>query len=209
MVRFALALGICLPWSSPKKYSSMKNYPTNGQIVCFIHGFGSHYRCETRPLFVLQSGLLLSPSTRNFVYLEGGLASHGGAIGIVISTYLFDKNSLKRPDLGIWQTGHWCSGLWCHDSFGNLMNSEIMEVHYPALGFIFVRDIKYHPCILPKFMKPFIVWLPLASPIGSIGNVRPTNVPAWYSCIPYRYLPFSFFVEFIKNNQEVWRRYAP
>ncbi|MDE6130210.1 MAG: prolipoprotein diacylglyceryl transferase, partial [Muribaculaceae bacterium] len=73
---------------------------------------------------------------------EGGLASHGGAIGVILAVILFSIFVSKR------------SPLWTFDRlviaialvgglirFGNLMNSEIYG-HYTDLpwGFIFVRN---------------------------------------------------------------------
>jgi phosphatidylglycerol:prolipoprotein diacylglycerol transferase len=77
-----------------------------------------------------------------FMVWKGGLASHGGAIALLIALYYFSKKSTKK------------SYLWILDRFviptalagafirmGNLMNSEIYG-HPTDLswGFIFVRD---------------------------------------------------------------------
>jgi len=81
---------------------------------------------------------------------EGGLASHGGTIGIIIAVFLFSYFTTKR------------NPLWTFDRlvipialvgamirFGNLMNSEIYG-HPTDLpwGFIFVRGHEYPglPC---------------------------------------------------------------
>ncbi len=77
---------------------------------------------------------------------EGGLASHGGAIGVIIAVILFSVFTSKR------------SPLWTFDRLviaiafvggliriGNLMNSEIFG-HATTLpwGFIFVRSAEWH-----------------------------------------------------------------
>ncbi len=77
---------------------------------------------------------------------EGGLASHGGAIGIIIAVILFSIYTTKR------------NPLWTFDRltivialvggmirFGNLMNSEIFG-HTTDLpwGFMFVRSNEWH-----------------------------------------------------------------
>lgn len=77
---------------------------------------------------------------------EGGLASHGGAIGVIIAVILFSIFTSKR------------SPLWTFDRlvvaialvgalirFGNLMNSEIFG-HATTLpwGFMFVRSAEWH-----------------------------------------------------------------
>lgn len=73
---------------------------------------------------------------------RGGLASHGGAIGILIALYLFNKNvshkgfiwGLDRLVIGAALTG-------AAIRLGNLMNSEIYgSATDLPWGFIFVRD---------------------------------------------------------------------
>lgn len=77
---------------------------------------------------------------------KGGLASHGGAIGVILAVILFSKFTSKR------------NPLWTFDRLvvaiafvgglirlGNLMNSEIYG-HATTLpwGFMFVRDPEWH-----------------------------------------------------------------
>ena len=77
---------------------------------------------------------------------EGGLASHGGAIGVILAVLLFSKFTSKR------------NPLWTYDRLvvaialvggliriGNLMNSEIFG-HATTLpwGFMFVRSSEWH-----------------------------------------------------------------
>lgn len=77
---------------------------------------------------------------------EGGLASHGGTIGIILAVFLYSWFTTKR------------SPLWTFDRlvipialvgamirFGNLMNSEIFG-HATTLpwGFMFVRSAEWH-----------------------------------------------------------------
>ncbi|HNX89760.1 MAG TPA: prolipoprotein diacylglyceryl transferase [Paludibacteraceae bacterium] len=78
---------------------------------------------------------------------QGGLASHGGAIGILIAMYLYHKNvthrgfiwGLDRLVIGAAVTGL-CIRL------GNLMNSEIYgSATTLPWGFIFVRDGQTEP----------------------------------------------------------------
>jgi prolipoprotein diacylglyceryltransferase len=84
---------------------------------------------------------------------EGGLASHGAAIGILISMYLFVRKYKK-------------SYLWLFDRIviavalsgffirsGNLMNSEIYGVATnSSYGFIYTRDLT-HECKENKLIK--------------------------------------------------------
>lgn len=87
---------------------------------------------------------------------EGGLASHGGAIGIIIAVILFSIFTTKR------------SPLWTFDRLtivialvggmircGNLMNSEIFG-HATTLpwGFRFVRSVEWQTLFAPEACHP-------------------------------------------------------
>lgn len=87
---------------------------------------------------------------------EGGLASHGGAIGIIIAVILFSIFTTRR------------SALWTFDRltivialvggmirFGNLMNSEIFG-HPTTLpwGFCFVRSQEWQMMFAPQACHP-------------------------------------------------------
>lgn len=78
---------------------------------------------------------------------KGGLASHGGAIGILISTYLYDKKVSKKGM--IWVLDRLVIGAAVTGAMirlGNLMNSEIYgsPTDMPW-GFIFVRAGETQP----------------------------------------------------------------
>ncbi len=78
---------------------------------------------------------------------RGGLASHGGAIGILISTYLYNKNVSKKGF--IWVLDRLVIGAALTGAairLGNLMNSEIYgSATSLPWGFIFVRDGQTEP----------------------------------------------------------------
>jgi len=150
-----------------------------------------------------------------FYFREGGLASHGGTLGIIIAVWIYSKTITKR------------SMLWTFDRLvvpvgfvaalirlGNLMNHEIYG-HATKLpwGFRFIEN-------LPSWMNGY-------APIHSLPS-HPTQLyeAAFYIltsfiCLhlywknkDYRFeglifgvfligIFFSrFFVEFLKNNQE-------
>ncbi len=73
---------------------------------------------------------------------RGGLASHGGAIGIIIALYLFNKNVSHKGF--IWGMDRLVIGAALTGAairLGNLMNSEIYgSATDLPWGFIFVRD---------------------------------------------------------------------
>ena len=85
---------------------------------------------------------------------EGGLASHGGTLGIFFAAWLLNrKHFSKRPEFHtsmLWVLDRLCVGVCLTGlliRFGNLMNSEIYgEVTTLPWGFIFVRDGQTEPC---------------------------------------------------------------
>lgn len=78
---------------------------------------------------------------------RGGLASHGGAIGILIAMYYYNKNVSKKGYIWIFDRlviGVALAGAAIR--LGNLMNSEIYGTATTLpWGFIFVRDGKTEP----------------------------------------------------------------
>ncbi len=77
---------------------------------------------------------------------EGGLASHGGAIGVIIAVLLFCWFVAKRNPLWVFDRLTVAIALvGCLIRIGNLMNSEIFG-HETTLpwGFMFVRSQEWH-----------------------------------------------------------------
>ena len=136
---------------------------------------------------------------------EGGLASHGGAIGILIAAYIYSKKVTRK------------SMLWTLDRlvvpvgfvamlvrFANLMNSEIYG-HATTLpwGFIFVRNgeiLPKHPTqiyeaicyLITAFVCMWLYWKKDAyKRQGLIFGVFLTGI-----------FLSRFFIEFLKNVQE-------
>jgi len=137
-----------------------------------------------------------------------GLASHGGAIGIVIAIYLYSKNITKR------------SMLWTLDRLiiptalvgamirtGNLMNSEIYGVatNLPW-GFIFERNhetIAKHPTQIYEalgYLMLFVssLWIFFK---GKDLKDRPGFIIGYGFAFMFL---VRFFVEFIKEDQEAF-----
>lgn len=138
---------------------------------------------------------------------HGGLASHGGTIGLLIALYFFSKKSTKK------------SYMWTLDRFviptafvafcirmANLMNSEIYgnETSLPW-GFVFLQKnetLPKHPTqiyealayLLIFFLLLFIYKKSIYEPKkGLLFGVFLTGI-----------FGFRFFVEFIKESQEVF-----
>lgn len=138
---------------------------------------------------------------------RGGLASHGGAIGILIAMILFNKNVSKK---GInWIFDRLLIGVTLCGAairFGNLMNSEIYgNVTSLPWGFIFVRTGEtqaMHPtqiyemlyCLITFAIMWWMYWKKEAyKQNGLLFGVFLIGV--WGS---------RFVLEFIKMNQEAF-----
>ncbi len=137
-----------------------------------------------------------------------GLASHGGAIGIMIAIYLYSKKVTKRPM------------LWTLDRLiiptalvaamirtGNLMNSEIYGVatNLPW-GFIFDRNLETvakHPTQIYEAFGYLIVF---AASLWFFFKSKDLKDRAGF-IIGFGFFGIfltRFFVEFIKENQETF-----
>jgi len=141
---------------------------------------------------------------------EGGLASHGGAIGILLSIWLY----VKKTKENIW---------WLLDRIvlvvplagmliriGNLMNSEIIgkPTHLP-FAFIFesVDNIPRHPSQLYEAIYVgilFIVFIYLWK--NKRNEVAPGFMFGLFCVVLFT---FRFLIEFLKENQEAFEDQLP
>lgn len=144
---------------------------------------------------------------------EGGLASHGGAIGVIIAVIMFSIFTTKR------------SPLWTFDRlvpaialvgamirFGNLMNSEIYG-HATTLpwGFMFVRSAEWHQMYEGIACHPTQIYESLCY-LALFGllmwmywkkNAEQRPGLIFGTFLVGIFTP-RFFIEFIKNNQEAF-----
>ena len=135
---------------------------------------------------------------------HGGLASHGGAIGILIALYFFSRKSTKK------------SYLWTLDRFviptalagffirmGNLMNSEIYgyETSVPW-GFIFVRNnevVPKHPTQIYEALAYLFIFIFLFFIYKKYKGKIPKGL--LFGIFLVGVFGFRFFIEFLKQNQ--------
>ena len=138
---------------------------------------------------------------------RGGLASHGGAIGILIAMYFFNRNVSKKGF--VWIFDRLVIGVAiCGASIrlGNLMNSEIYgSATSLPWGFIFVRSGETQPmhptqiyemiyCLITFVIVWWLYWKKEAyKKNGLIFGVFLIGI-----------FGSRFALEFIKNNQEVF-----
>lgn len=142
---------------------------------------------------------------------QGGLASHGAAIGILTALYLFSK---KKKDQNM---------LWTLDRLvivvalggalirlGNLFNSEIIgKAADVPWAFVFVRvdDIPRHPAQLYESLFYFLSFAILYL----IYNKKSTSLKQGFLFGLFLILIFGFrfFVEFLKENQSAFEATWP
>ena len=138
---------------------------------------------------------------------RGGLASHGGAIGILVAMYFYNKNVSKKGYIWIFDRlviGVAVAGASIR--LGNLMNSEIYgSATSLPWGFIFVQDGQTEPmhptqiyemiyCIVTFAVTWWLYWKKEAyKKTGLIFGVFLIGI-----------FGTRFMLEFIKLNQEAF-----
>lgn len=142
---------------------------------------------------------------------QGGLASHGAAIGILTALYMFSK---KRKDQNL---------LWILDRLvivvalggalirlGNLFNSEIIgkAANVPwAFVFIRVDDIPRHPTQLYESLFYFGSFLILYFIYQKKSvSLKPGFLFGLFLILIFG---FRFFIEFLKENQSAFESALP
>ena len=144
---------------------------------------------------------------------EGGLASHGATLGILLATWLFARNNkfdylwvLDRIVIVV-ATGGMCIRL------GNLMNSEIIgkQTDVPwAFKFVRYNEIHHEPTNVPNELHhPTQIYealfcLFLFVLLYALWNRWKASAPRGFLFGLFVTLLFSFrfLVEFLKENQE-------
>jgi len=134
---------------------------------------------------------------------EGGLASHGAAIGIIIALYLFSKK--KKGYSLLWTLDRIVIVVALGGSFirlGNLFNSEI--IGKPAdvpWAFIFtsIDNVPRHPTQIYESLAYFFVFLILL--FIYIKGIEKNRSGLLFGLFLVLVFAFRFFVEFLKENQ--------
>lgn len=138
---------------------------------------------------------------------EGGLASHGGAIGLILAAILLDRKHFR---MGIpWFFDRLVIGVAITATLirlGNLMNSEIYggPTDLPW-GFIFVRDGKTVPCHPTQIYE--MLYCIVAGVVSSVMyfKTKAARRPGLIFGVWLEIVFFTRFVlEFIKNDQEAF-----
>lgn len=134
---------------------------------------------------------------------EGGLASHGGVIGVLIATYLFARKINVSYFWVIDRISIVAALIFCMIRLGNLMNSEMIGVptNLPW-GFIFTSkdNIPRHPAQLYEAIHYLISFIVLFW-VWSRQKERMKN-GFLFSLALIIMFSFRFVDEFFKINQE-------
>ncbi|MGM0613342.1 MAG: prolipoprotein diacylglyceryl transferase [Bacteroidota bacterium] len=134
---------------------------------------------------------------------QGGLASHGGALGILLALIYYTKRSKKKSYL--WILDRLVIATALAGGFirlGNLMNSEIIGIQTSVpWAFIFERidSIPRHPAQLYEAIGYFIIAAVLYMVYRKYGAKTPRGrIFSWFFILIFA---FRFFVEFLKADQ--------
>jgi len=134
---------------------------------------------------------------------EGGLASHGAAIGILLALYFFSRKRPQQPFL--WLVDRIVITVALAGSFirlGNLFNSEILgKPTDVAWSFIFDRvdQIPRHPAQIYESIAYLIIFIILFMIYKKKGPETPRGLLLGLFLVLV--FGFRFFVEFLKENQ--------
>lgn len=192
-----------------KELDTLTLYVIAGTILgarlghCFFYGPFFDV-IDSKTGMIISEGYLSHPLNILKVY-EGGLASHGGAIGILIAMWLYCRKTKE-------------SWLWLFDKivvvvplasmlirFGNLMNSEIIgtPTNVPwAFIFESVDKLPRHPAQLYEaifclFLFILMYWL--------WKNKRDRFAPGFmFGLMCVLFFTERFLDEFVKENQEAF-----
>ena len=154
--------------------------------------------------FFYDPAYYLSNPLKILMVWEGGLASHGAAIGILIGLYLYSKKYKDQPFL--WLVDRVVITVALAGAFirtGNLFNSEIIGAPTDLpWAFVFDRvdQIPRHPSQIYEALAYLIVFVILYRLYMKQKGKTPNGQLLGLFLILV--FGFRFFVEFVKANQE-------
>jgi phosphatidylglycerol---prolipoprotein diacylglyceryl transferase len=141
-----------------------------------------------------------------FMIWKGGLASHGAAIGILISLYLYSKKVSSKSYL--WILDRMVIMIALSGFFirtGNLMNSEIIGTPTTlpwAFIFTHIDDIPRHPTQLYEALSYLLIFFITSRSYLSFKDKLPEG--RLFGLFLILLFSVRFLVEFVKENQEAF-----
>lgn len=140
-----------------------------------------------------------------------GLASHGGALGILVSLYLYSRRHPDQPYLWLLDRIAAPTALGgCFIRLGNLMNSEIIGVPTDvpwAFVFTLVDPLPRHPAQLYEAIAYLLTFALLLSVYRRKGTALPGGVLTglFLTCV----FGARFFIEFVKERHAEYAAALP
>lgn len=138
---------------------------------------------------------------------KGGLASHGGTIGLLVALFLYSRRHPDQPYL--WLLDRIVIPIALAGAFirlGNLMNSEIYGgVTDLPWGFIFRQNgetVAKHPTQLYEAGSYVLIFIYLM--VSYLQTKRYTSRGRIFGQFLILLFGARFFIEFVKNVQEAW-----
>lgn len=162
-------------------------------------------------VFFYEPQFYLANPSEIYKIWHGGLASHGGAIGILLALIYFNRKSTKKSYLWILDRLSIATALaGGFIRLGNLMNSEIIgETTNVPWAFIFERIdmLPRHPTQLYEAIGYFIIAFVLFMIYRKYHEKTPRGrILGWFFILIFTY---RFFVEFLKVNQVPFENNIP
>lgn len=205
--------------------------------LAFLFGylfFKRMYRLEGKPLEDLDFGLYLvmagtivgarlghclfyepevylNDPLRIFNITEGGLASHGGAIGVLLAILYYSKKKKDQPFIWVCDRLAYPVALaGCMIRLGNFFNSEILgrPTDLPW-GVVFERydDVARHPSMLYESFSYFCIFLVLFRVYEKYREKMPYGLTTGLFFIMI--FTVRFFIEFTKIEQVDFEKGMP
>ncbi len=150
-----------------------------------------------------QPGYFLHHPVEILEIWKGGLASHGGAAGILIALYFYSRRRPDQPYLWVLDKVALPTALGgCLIRMGNLFNSEILG--HPAKvpwAFIFARVdmVPRHPAQLYESIGYLLIFFSLLLVYRRRGVKAPRGLMLGLFCVTV--FTLRFLVEFVKQHQ--------
>lgn len=196
--------GFSLGFYFMKKICQWEGKPTEKLDSLLVHlVLGTTIGARLGHVLFYDPGYYLSNPLEILKIYEGGLASHGGGIGVMVAIWLFMR---KNPEFSLW---------WLFDRLaifvvmtggfirlGNLMNSEILgKPTHSDWGVVFQRvdQIPRHPAMVYESICYFIIFA-LAYRMY-LGLKQKTPRGLIFGFVLAAIFVCRFLIEFVKENQ--------
>lgn len=178
----------------------------------FIYAFvGTLVGARLGHVLFYNPGYYLPNPLEIFKIWEGGLASHGGAIGVITALYLYQRKRKKESFLWILDRAAIVSALTgAFIRLGNLFNSEILGTPSDLpWAFVFERvdNIPRHPAQLYEAL----CYLAIFFVLRRIHKLKAPDIPngRLFGIMLVGIFGARFLVEFIKEVQEPFEANLP